>query len=89
MAQTQENPLRLGSAESTAASLSQAPLKISYFYLMVLLSVHAVVKCGVASTCLAFMGGLSPVLSWLIVLACHAENVKLGATKYRNLPKIH
>jgi hypothetical protein len=37
--------LLLGSAESAAADFSQAPLKISYFSLMmVLLSVHAVVK---------------------------------------------
>jgi hypothetical protein len=74
--------LLLGSAESAAADFSQAPLKISYFSLMVLLSVHAVVKCGVASTCSAFMVVLSPVLYRLIVVACHAENVKnLGADK--------
>ena len=37
--------LLLGSAESAAADFSQAPMKISYFFLMmVLLSVHAVVK---------------------------------------------
>jgi hypothetical protein len=37
--------LLLGSAESAAADFSQAPLKISYFSLMmVLLSLHAVVK---------------------------------------------
>jgi hypothetical protein len=44
MAQTQENLLTVSSAESAAAVFSQAPLKISYFSLMVLLSLHAVVK---------------------------------------------
>jgi hypothetical protein len=40
-----ENEVLFGSAESAAADFSQAPLKISYFSLMmVLLSVHAVVK---------------------------------------------
>jgi hypothetical protein len=34
----------LGSAESTAADFSHAPLKISYFSLIVLLSLHAVIK---------------------------------------------
>ncbi len=48
---------------STAAYFSQAPLMVSYFSLMVmLLSVHAVIKCGIASLCRVFMGGLSPVL---------------------------
>jgi hypothetical protein len=36
--------LLLGSADSAAANFSQALLKISHFSLMVLLSVHAVVK---------------------------------------------
>jgi hypothetical protein len=83
-------PLLLGWAESAADDFSQATLKISYFSLIVLLFVHAVVKCGVASTCPAFMGGLSPVLSRLIVPARHAENVKkFGSAKYRHPPKIH
>jgi hypothetical protein len=56
---------------------------------MVLLSLHAVVKCGVASSRPAFMGGLSPVLYRLIVLARHAENDILALTKYRHPPKIH
>ncbi len=74
--------LLFGPAESTAADFSQTPLKISYVSLMVLLSVHAVVKCVVASSCPAFMGGLSPVLYWLIVLAHYAENVtNFGADK--------
>jgi hypothetical protein len=49
---------------------------------MVLLSLRAVVKCGIASSCPAFMGGLSPVLYRLIVPARHAEKVKIvGADK--------
>ncbi len=68
-------PLLFGSAESTAADFSQTSLKISYISLMVLPSLHAVVKCGVASSPPAFMGGLSPVLYRLIVPARHAENV--------------
>jgi hypothetical protein len=76
--------------KSPAADFSQAPLKISYVSLMVLLSLHAVVKCGVASSFLAFMGGLSPILYRLIVPTRHAENLtNFGATKYRHLPKIH
>jgi hypothetical protein len=62
-------------AESTAADFSQTSLKISYVSLMVLLSLPAVVKCGVASSRPAFMGGLTPVLYRLIVPARHAENV--------------
>jgi hypothetical protein len=68
-------PLLSGPAESTAADFSQTLLKISYASLMVLLSLHAVVKCGAASSCPAFMSGLSPVLCRLFVPACHAENV--------------
>jgi hypothetical protein len=49
---------------------------------MVLLSFHAVAKCGVASGRPAFMGRLSPVLYQLIVPARHAENVtNFGADK--------
>jgi hypothetical protein len=68
-------PLLFGSAESKAADFSQTSLKISYVSLMVLLSLHAVTKCGVASGRPAFMGGLSSVLYRLIVPARHAENV--------------
>jgi hypothetical protein len=76
--------------KSPAADFSQAPLKISYVSLMVLLSLHAVVKCGIASSRFVFMGGLSPLLYRLIVPARHAENLtKFGATKYWRLPKIH
>jgi hypothetical protein len=67
-------PLLFGSAESTAADFSQTPL-ISYISPMVLLALHAVVKCVIASCRPAFMGGLSPVLYRLIVPARHAENV--------------
>jgi hypothetical protein len=49
---------------------------------MVLLSFHAVAKCGVASGRPAFMGGLSPVLYRLIVPARHAKNItNFGADK--------
>ncbi len=69
--------LLLGSAESAAADFSQAPLKISYISLMmVLLSVRSVVKWGIVSRCPTFLGGLSPVLNRLVVLARHAENVQ-------------
>jgi hypothetical protein len=73
----------LGLAESAAADFSQTQLKISCFsLLMVLPSVHAVSKWGIASGCPAFMGGLSPVLYRLIVLSRHAENVQnFGADK--------
>jgi hypothetical protein len=75
-------PLLFCPAESTAADFSQTPLKIFYISRMVLLSVHAVVKCVVASTCPDFMGGLFPVLYRLNVSACHAENVtNFGADK--------
>jgi hypothetical protein len=65
-------PLLFGSAESTAADFFQTSLKISYVSLMVLLSLPAVVKCGIASSRPAFMGRLSPVLYRLIVPTCHA-----------------
>jgi len=75
-------PLLFGLAESTATDFSQTSLKISYVSLMVLLSLHAVAKCGVASGRPAFMGGVSPVLYRLIVPARHAENVtNFGADK--------
>jgi hypothetical protein len=47
---------------STAADFSQTSLKISFVSLMALIPLHAVAKCGVASGCSAFMGGLSPPL---------------------------
>ncbi len=53
-------PLLFGSAESTTADFSQTSLKISYISLMVLIPLHAVTKCGVASGRRAFMVGLSP-----------------------------
>ncbi len=75
-------PLLFGSAESAAADFSQTSLKISYVSQMVLIPVHAVAKCGVASGGPAFMGGLSPVLYQLIVPVRHAENVtNFGADK--------
>jgi hypothetical protein len=71
-----------GSAESTATDFSQTSLKISYVSLMVLIPLHAVAKCGVASGHPAFLGGLSPVLYRLIVPARHAENItNFGANK--------
>jgi hypothetical protein len=74
------------SAESTAADYSQTSLKISYVSLMVLLSLHAVAKCGIVSGRPAFMGGLSPILYRLIVPARHAENVTdFGADKILEL----
>ncbi len=83
--------LLLGSAESAAADFYQATLKISYFSLMVLLSVHAVFKWGIASSCPAFMGGLS--LSYCIGLFFWPVMLKmsktLAPTKYRRPPKIH
>jgi hypothetical protein len=57
-------------------------MKISYVSLMVMLFLHAVAKCGIASGRPAFMGGLSPLLYLLIVSACHAENItNFGADK--------
>ncbi len=77
LVQARRISLLLGSAGSAAADFSQAPLMVSYFSLMVmLLSVHAVVKWGIDSLCPAFMGGLSPVLYQLVVPARHAENVQ-------------
>jgi UDP-N-acetylglucosamine:LPS N-acetylglucosamine transferase len=73
--------LLFGWAESTAADFSQTLLKISFFSLMVLFSLHVVTKCGVASARSAFMAD-STVLYRLIVPARHAENVKkFGAAK--------
>ncbi len=75
-------PLLFGLAESTAADFSQTSLKISYVSKMVLIPLHAVAKCGVASGRPAFMGRLSLVLYRLIVPARYAENVtNFGADK--------
>jgi len=81
LAQAQRIFLLLGLARSTGTDFSQTPLMVSYFSLMVmLLSVHAVFKWGIASLCPAFVGSLSPVLYQLVVPARHAENVQnLGA----------
>jgi hypothetical protein len=79
-------PLLFGSAESTAADFSQTQLKISYISLMVLLALHAVVKCVNASCRPAFMGGLSPVLYRPAMLK---TSQILAPTKYRRPPNIH
>jgi hypothetical protein len=64
-----------GPAESTADDFSQTSLMFSYVSQKVLIPPHAVTKCAVATGRPAFMGGLSPALYRLIVLARHAENV--------------
>jgi hypothetical protein len=69
------SPYCFGPAESAAADFSQTSLMFSYFSLKMLISPCAVNKCAVASDYPAFMGGLSPPLYRLIVLARHAENV--------------
>ncbi len=48
--------------------------KISIVSQMVLIPLHAVAKCGIASCHPAFMGGHSPALYQLILPALHAEN---------------
>ncbi len=63
------------SAESTAADFSQTSLMFSCASQMVLIPSHAIAKCAIASGRPAFMGGLSPALYQLVVLACYAENV--------------
>jgi hypothetical protein len=56
--------------------------KISLVSQMVLIPLHAVAKCGIASGHPAFMGGLSPALYQLILPALHAEKVtNFGADK--------
>jgi hypothetical protein len=68
--------------ESTASDFSQTSLKISYVSQMVLIPLHAVARCGVATDRPAFMAGLSLALYGLIVQARHAENVtNFGAAK--------
>jgi hypothetical protein len=49
-------PLLFGSAESTAADFSHTSLKISFVSQMVLIPLHAVDKCGIASGRPAFYG---------------------------------
>jgi hypothetical protein len=73
-------------AETTAVDFSQTSLKISYISLMVLLSLHAVVKFGVDSSRPAFMEGLSAILYRPAMLK---TSQILDPTKYRRLPKIH
>ncbi len=77
-----------GLAESKAADFSQNSLKISLASQMMLIPLHVAAKCGVASGCPPFMGGLSPALYQLIVPARHAENVTtFGADKISVLAK--
>jgi hypothetical protein len=60
----------------------------SYFSQKVLIPPHEVAKCAVAARRTAFIGGLSPALYRLIVLACHAENVtNIGVDKLSSLPR--
>ncbi len=95
LAQARRISLLLGSAGSAAADFSQALLMVSYFSLMVmLLSVHAVVKWGIASACPAFMGGLSPVLYLLVVsrtvpACCTGPPCWKCPKPWRIPPKIH
>ncbi len=49
--------------------------KISLVSQMVLIPLHAVAKCGIASGYPAFTGGFSPALYQLILPALHADNV--------------
>jgi hypothetical protein len=57
---------------------------------MVLLSLLAVVKCGVASGCPAFMGGLSLYCTDLLYQPTMLKTSQiLALTKYRRPPKIH
>jgi hypothetical protein len=82
-ADAEESPYCLARQSPQLLTSPRPPLKISYVSLMVLLALHAVVKCVIASSRPAFMGGLSPVLYRLIVPARYAENVtNFGATKY-------
>ncbi len=69
------SPYWFGPAESAAADFSQTSLMFSYFSQKALIPPRAVAKCAVAAGSPAFMGGLSPALYRLIVLARHAENV--------------
>jgi hypothetical protein len=56
----------------------------------VLISPHAVAKCGVAAARPAFMGGLSPPLYWLIVSArCAKTSQILASTEYWRLLRYH
>jgi hypothetical protein len=94
-------PLLLGSAESTAADFSPTSLKISYVSLMVLLSLHAVSKCGIALATLLLWADSLPYCTSLLyrpavlkmsqILApikfC-ADKI-LAPIKYQRPPKIH
>jgi hypothetical protein len=66
--------LLLGSAESAAADFSQAPLKNSYFSLMVLLSCMQSSSEALPPAALLLWAD-SPVLYRLIVPACAAEAI--------------
>jgi hypothetical protein len=70
--------LLFGSAEYTAADFFQTSLMfscVSCVSQMVLIPPHEIAKCAIASGRPAFMGGLSPAMYQLVVLACYAENV--------------
>jgi hypothetical protein len=84
------SPYCFGPAESAAADFSQTLLMFSYFSQKVLIPPRAVAKCAVAAGCPAFMGGLSPALYQLIVLARHAENVtNIGVDKISAPSRFH
>jgi hypothetical protein len=84
------SPYCFGLAESAAADFSQTSLVFSYFSLKVWIPPRAVTKCAVAAGHHAFMGGLSLALYWLIVPACHAENVtNIGVDKISTLFRTH
>ena len=79
LAQRQKDPLTVWLGRVHSCWLLPGPTED---LMMVLHSLHAVVKCVVASSCPAFKGGLSSLLYRLIVPARHAENVKnFGADK--------
>jgi hypothetical protein len=80
--------LLFGPAESTAADFSQTSLMFSHVSQQMLIPPHAVAKCAVATGGPTFIGGLSPALYWLIVLARHAEKI-LASTKYWRSARFH
>ncbi len=63
----------LGSAESPTANFSLVPLMTTFSSSFMWWISHVVSKWGGSYCCPAFMGGLSPVLYWLFVLARHAK----------------
>ena len=82
-------PYCFGPAKSAAADFSQTSLMFSYFSQKVLIPPRALTKCAVAAGRPALMGGLSPALYRLIVLARHAENVtNIGVDKILGPAKI-